>query len=130
MTVGLMALLLSACGISAKPQAGTAHIKRSKNFYGRVDDPRKLAVKCLKADKYRYIQYYTRSQHLPALQVGTLPNGPTVVFEPTPGIAQGLQIQGYAQAAEIVGSALVYPNRTSDKKMFAVKACIAIGVAG
>ena len=67
---------------------------------------------------------------LPSFQVGTAPSGPTVSFEPTPGDAQGVQIQGEAQGAEVIGSALVYPNQASDNLLTVVEDCVAKGVSG
>ena len=48
------------------------------------------------------------------LQIGAAPAGPTVVFTPTPGAAQAQQIDGDAQGAEVIGTALLYPNQGSD----------------
>jgi hypothetical protein len=64
------------------------------------------------------------------MQIGTKPYGPTVYFEPTPGIAQGLQIDGKAQAAEVIGAALLYPNLASDALLTKVENCVAEGVSG
>jgi hypothetical protein len=129
-TVGLMAVLLSACGISAKPQAGTAHISRSHDYYGLVDEPWTLQVECLKSEHVKFREYLTPNQKLPAIQIGRLPTGPTIIFEPTPGIAQGIQIQGGAQGAEAIGAALLYPNHASDKVLTVVEGCTAAGVSG
>jgi len=129
-TVGLMAVLLSACGISAKPQAGTAHISRSHDFYGLVDHPYTLDVKCLKTDHVKFRKYLTKSQKLPAIQIRSLPTGPTLVFEPTPGIAQGIQIQGGAEGAEVIGAALLYPNQAKNKLLTKVEDCAVVGANG
>jgi hypothetical protein len=129
-TVGLMAVLLSACGISAKPQAGTKNISKSHDYYGLVDHPFTLQVKCLKTDHVKFRKYLTADQKLPAIQIGSLPSGPTIVFEPTPGIAQGIQIQGGAQGAEAIGSALLYPNQATNKLLTKVEACASVGVSG
>ena len=64
------------------------------------------------------------------LQIETKPIGPTVTFEPTPGAAQESQISGRAQAAEVIGSALVYPNQASDELLQKVEGCVAKGVSG
>lgn len=127
--VGLMAVLLSACGISAKPQAGTANISKSHDFYGLVDEPWTQQVGCLTSDHLKFREYFTPHQQLPAIQIGSLPTGPTIVFEPTPGIAQGVQIQGGAQGAEAIGAALVYPNQAPDQILAAVEGCASIGVS-
>lgn len=128
---GLVALLVSACGIAPKPEAGTPHLRKHSGFYGLRDDPRVKHTKCLRADKIHYRQYYAGGkQHLPAIQVGSLPSGPTIIFYPTPGIAQGLQITGQEQGAEVIGSALLYPNGASGKKLTEVELCTATGVSG
>jgi hypothetical protein len=52
------------------------------------------------------------------------------VFTPTPGAAQRDQIVGGAQAAEVIGSALVYPNQGSGPVLSVIEACLAHGVQG
>ena len=128
---GLMALLISACGIQAKPEAGTAHLRRYAGFHGLVDDPRIPQIKCLKSDKLRFHKYYANGvQHLPAIQVGAPEQGPTMIFYPTDGIAQGLQIMGQESGAEVIGALLVYPNSSRPSELKKVEACAAIGVKG
>ncbi len=126
----LTALLISACGIPPKPEAGSPNLLNNPAFRGKVDDPRTPHTECLSAAKVPFRDYYTAKDHLPAVQVGSLPTGPTIVFYPTPGIAQGLQIMGQEQGAEVIGSALVYPNQASASLMSTVERCTAIGVAG
>jgi hypothetical protein len=128
---GLMALLISACGIATKPLAGTAHLTRYAGFHGVTDDPRTPQVSCLKGDKLPFREYYADGvQHLPAIQVGSLPQGPTIIFYPTAGIAQGLQIMGQETGAEVIGSLLVYPNQAPHNVLTKVEACASIGVKG
>jgi hypothetical protein len=128
---GLMALLISACGIPPKPEAGTAHLRQYAGFYGVTDDPRTPQITCLKSDKLPYRKYYADGvQHLPAIQVGSRPQGPTIIFYPTAGIAQGLQIMGQEAGAEVIGSLLVYPNQAGHKVLTKVEACASIGVKG
>lgn len=131
---GLTVLAVSACGIKAKPVAGTPNIDRASGNHARVDDPRVRHAKCLRTDlRSRHLavhEYRTPGADLPAIQVGSPPAGPTIIFEPTPGIAQGIQIKGQAQGAEVVGAALVYPNGASDKLATIVEGCVALGVTG
>jgi hypothetical protein len=128
---GLMALLISACGIQAKPEAGTLHLHDYAGFRGHVDDPRIPQVKCLKSDKLPFREYYADGvQHLPAIQVGARAQGPTLIFYPTDGIAQGLQIMGQETGAEVIGALLVYPNQTGRHELTKVESCAAIGVKG
>ena len=126
----LTALSLSACGISSKPEAGTP--KAIANGHKGLDDPRTKHTTCLRQAHiaFHLEQRTIAGKTLPSFQVGTPPAGPTVSFEPTPGDAQGIQIQGEAQGAEVIGSALVYPNEASDKLLSAVEDCVAKGVSG
>ena len=123
LVAGLAALALSACGTTAKPEAGT--IKVASVSRKGVDDPRTTHVECLE------------SEHIPVtefsrtwLQIGTKPSGPTVHFEPTPGAAQEQQIDGHVQSAEVIGAALLFPNQASDDLLQKVEDCMAKGVTG
>ncbi|MGH2857892.1 MAG: hypothetical protein ACRDMJ_10455 [Solirubrobacteraceae bacterium] len=128
--IGLAALSLSACGTTSKPEAGTpaanAKIQRG------LDDARTPHIDCLRQQHVAVSeeQVTVAGRVLPGLQVGSLPSGPTVAFEATPGVAQGVQIQGESQGAEVIGSALVYPNQASDALAHTVEACVALGVKG
>ncbi len=120
---GLIALSLSACGSTAKPVAGTpqAVVKTHKG----VDDPRTKHLKCIRQDGMHVVRVGTTG-----LQVGTRPVGPTIVFESTPGAAQWLQISGQVQSAEVIGSALLYPNQAPGGELKVVEDCLAQGVTG
>lgn len=128
--VGLLAvvaaLVLSACGSSPKPNAGTpgAITTNHKN----VDDPRKKHLMCLHQEHIPARRVTIRG--LPGMQIGVRPAGPTVQFQPTPGYAQGKQIGGQAQGAEVIGSALLYPNQASSALLSKVESCVAKGVQG
>jgi hypothetical protein len=133
---GLMAAMVSACGIQTKPLAGgsASQLKKSHDYYGLVDHPDTKQVKCLRKlprkDHIRIRRYLSGKQKLPAIQIGTAPDGPTIIFYPTPGIAQGLQIMGQEQGAEVIGNALLYPNRARGKLLHRVEQCAAVGVNG
>jgi hypothetical protein len=62
------------------------------------------------------------------LQVGQLSSGPTIVFEPTAGIAEGRQIEGKALGAEVIGAALLYPNHVSGAELTSIENCLGEGV--
>jgi hypothetical protein len=128
--VGLAALSLAACGTTSKPEAGTAQAI-AKSHKG-LDDSRKKHIVCLQQEHItvRREQTEIAGQSLPGFQVDSAPYGPTVGFEPTAGIAQGLQIQGRAQGAEVIGSALLYPNLAPDSLLAKVEKCVALGVSG
>lgn len=127
LAAGLAAISLSACGGTAKPEAGT--LKAVTTNHKGVDDPRKTHVACLQQDHIPVAEFEAPGG-LPALQVGTRPSGPTVVFAPTPGAAQELQIDGQVESAEIIGSALLYPNQAPDQLLTKVESCVGKGVSG
>ena len=118
--IGVVGVALAGCGSGAHPARGR----------GVVDSPittKTNHLKCL------------QQQHLPvvdtgptSLQIGPLPNGPTVRFLPTPGSAQALQLQGSpaTAGAEVIGSALLYPNGASDGELKQIETCLAKGVSG
>ena len=123
LAVGLVAISLSACGSTSKPEAGTLQAA-AVNQKG-VDDPRTTHVDCL------------RDEHLPVtefgrtwFQVGSKPSGPTVNFAPTSGAAQEDQINGSVESAEVIGAALLYPNQAPDSLLKKVEDCVAKGVSG
>jgi hypothetical protein len=128
--IGLSALSLSACGITSRPEAGTP--KAIATGHTGLDDPRTKHTACLRQENvpFRLAQRTVAGKVLPSFQVGVEPSGPTVSFEPTPGDAQGVQIQGEAQGAEVIGSALLYPNQASDKLLSKIESCVAKGVSG
>jgi hypothetical protein len=123
LAAGLAAILLSACGNTAKPEAGT--LKAVGTTRKQIDDPRKTHVACLRAEHIPVVEF-----NRTWLQVGSKPTGPTVEFEPTPGAAQELQIDGQVESAEVIGSALLYPNQAPDSLLTKVEACMAKGVSG
>ncbi|MGI8902857.1 MAG: hypothetical protein ACR2IP_04200 [Solirubrobacteraceae bacterium] len=125
---GLAALALSACGVAAKPLAGTIHATAPATNRGRVDDPR--------TTKTNYVTCLTQ-HHLPVakvgatgLQVGSLPGGPTIDFAPTPGAAEARSIEGQAQGAEVISSALLYTNAGSDEELKQIEDCLVKGISG
>jgi hypothetical protein len=130
LAAGIAALALSACGATAKPVAGST--KAITTNHKGVDDPRKKHLVCLQQEHIpvRRVQNTLAGQILPGMQVGTAPSGPTVTFEPTPGAAQYAQIDGQVQGAEVIGSALLYPNQASDALLQKVEDCVALGVSG
>jgi hypothetical protein len=122
----LAAISLSACGTAAKPEAGT--LKAATKNHKGVDDPRKKHIACLTQDRIPVTTMTVNGE--PAFQVGVAPSGPTVVFTPTPGAAQEAQINGQVQSAEVIGSALLYPNQAPGGLLKKVEGCVAEGVSG
>jgi hypothetical protein len=126
MLAALAALALTACGGSAKPEAGSAGAITTNR--SNVDDARKKHLTCLHQEHIPVRRVTIGG--LPGMQIGVRPSGPTVQFQPTPGDAQGRQIAGQAQGAEVIGSALLYPNQAPSKLLSKVESCVAKGVQG
>jgi hypothetical protein len=108
--------VLSGCGGLAKPAGG-----RGAAVDPRTGPPDYLA--CLRANRLAVSEL-----GLNKLQVGQLPSGPTIVFEPTAGIAEGQQIEGKAQGAEVIGAALLYPNHAPGAELTVIENCLGHGV--
>jgi hypothetical protein len=106
---------LAACSATANKPAGRGRINNPGTQAGRLQ--------CLRAHHLSVVELGTSK-----LQVGQLPAGPTIRFVPTPGAAQAEQIEGLAQGAEAIGSALVYPNQAPDSELKVVENCVARGV--
>jgi hypothetical protein len=126
----LGALALAACGTAAKPLAGSpaALAERGPGVHARVDDPRAGHYRCLLAHHLRATE--PAGTQFPEIQVGRPGVGPLIEFLATPGAAQYAQISGQEQGAEVIGSALLYPNRASDSLLNVVESCTALGVKG
>lgn len=124
---GLAAVALAGCGsIQVKPTgpAGSSTLVSR----GKIDDPRTAKnnhVQCLR-------QHGLAVQEVGStdLQIGTPPRGVSITFAPTPGAAQGDQIEGLVPGAEVIGSALVYPHQASDAELAKIENCVASGVSG
>ena len=110
------AVALAGCSGLSKPAGG-----RGSAVDPRTGPPNYLA--CLRADRLA-----VRELGQNTLQVGQLPSGPTIVFEPTAGIAEGQQIEGKAQGAEVIGAALLYPNHASGAQLTVIENCLGQGV--
>jgi hypothetical protein len=128
--LGLVTVGVSACASTSKPAAGTIRSSGHSaagllDVHGKVDDPRLKHYVCLRAD------------HLPVtepgptqIQVGAPGVGPLINFLATPGMAQSAQIANRDGGAEVIGSALLFPNQASDGELQTIEACAALGVKG
>jgi hypothetical protein len=124
--VAFAALTLTGCGaVKVQPTTPAGSSKLASR--GQVDSPAKMRnhIGCLRA-AHLSVQVVSSTR----VQVGPAPAGPTIEFTPTPGAAQAAQIEGSAEGAEVIGSALVYPNQGSDAEMGTIGACLAQGVQG
>jgi hypothetical protein len=121
-----LAFAVAGCGaVQVQPTTPAGSSKLASR--GRVDSPVKMKnhLACLRDDRLP-VQVVSSTR----LQIGPAPAGPAIVFSPTPGAAQAYQIDGSAQSAEVIGSALVYPNQGSDAELASIGACLAQGVQG
>jgi hypothetical protein len=126
----LVAMSLSACGVKAKPVAGSqaAATYSKKHFFSALSKHEACLTQ-------KHVTWHAKMQGgappgYPTIQVRTRPSGPTIEFTLTPGDAQATQIKGQSQGAEAIGSALLYPNQASDALLNVVEKCVAKGVTG
>ena len=123
----LAAISLAGCGaIHVKPAAQTGSSAAVSR--GRVNDPRTSPSDHIQCLRQKHLE--VRKVGTTGLQIGAAPYGPYVRFSPTPGAAQANQIAGRDTGAEVIGSALVFPQRASDQMLKEVEDCIAHGVSG
>jgi hypothetical protein len=128
----VMAVLISGCGIAAKPVSGSPHILSSPGFHGIYDDQRPTRAACLTRHHIPHTEYLTRFKihgtptDLQAIKV--TPGGATIIFYPDANVAEGVEIMGGGLGAELIGSALLYPNNTTGKVLTEVENCTALGV--
>ena len=125
--VVLLVLALAGCG-AVKVQPNTPAGSATLASRGKVDSPLTAMhnhLGCLRAD-HLTVQVLSPTK----LQVGAAPAGPTIVFTPTAGAAQAQQIDGNVQGAEVIGTALLYPNQGSDSELTSIEDCLAQGVQG
>jgi hypothetical protein len=108
---GLVTLSIAGCG-------GTSR-------RGVIDDQRTMHARCMTQAGLTVAEVGQT-----VLQVGDSATGARIDFQATPGAAQQAQISGQAQAAEVIGSALLYPQQTSDAQLKAIEDCLAQGVQG
>jgi hypothetical protein len=129
--IAVAALALAGCGEAiSNPPAGSTNVSKGR---GKVDDARVRQpnhVLCLTNAHIPVTE--TQVDGVPGLRLGSAPGSPTVAFEPTAGVAQGLQMRGQPayRGAEVIGSALLFPNQATDHQLAAIEDCLAQGVAG
>jgi hypothetical protein len=114
--ITVVAMILCGCSSVVKPPQGRGHAEDPRSDAGRLQ--------CL------------MTHHLPArelgrtvIQIGPLPAGPTIQFEPSDGAAETRQVEGMAQGAEVIGAALLYPHRASDAELNEIENCVAQGMS-
>lgn len=112
--------LLCGCSTALKPSQG----------HGRVDSPLSThpnRLACLRSDHLHVLVVSPIE-----LRVGQPPSSATVRFEPTAGIAQGVQIEGIRsdQGAEVIGTALLFPDHASNNVLTDIEDCLSVDVKG
>jgi hypothetical protein len=121
-----MCVAISGCGATAKPEVGSPAAAPYQQNHLATLSPRRVAFECLRANHVDAADVTTTGGH-PAIQAGPLPTGPTIIYEPTPGFAEGLKITGQAQGAELINNVLLYPNEASLSQAKIVEKCAALG---
>jgi len=126
--LALAALALAGCGGAVRIQPATPAGSSKLASRGRIDSPltdMRNHLQCLR-DAHLPVQVVSPTK----LMIGGSPSGATVLFRATPGAAQADQIEGNAQDAEVIGTALVYPHQASNAELTAIENCLAQGVQG
>jgi hypothetical protein len=119
LVAGLLAVTwLCGCSSVVKPPQG----------HGLLDSPltgNPDRVACLRA-AHLSVHAVGSTQ----LQIGSPASGARVTFEPTVGAAQAIQIEGarWAQGAEVIGAALLYPDHASAGELTSIENCLSQGV--
>jgi hypothetical protein len=124
----VLALAVAGCGGAVKVQPTASPGSKTLASRGKVDSPltdMHNHLQCIRGDHIA-VQVVSPTK----LQVGAAPAGPTIVFTPTAGAAQARQIDATAQGAEVIGSALLYPNQGSDSELTGIEDCLSQGVQG
>lgn len=125
--LAIAALAAGGCGaVKVQPSASSGTSKLASR--GRIDSPLTSMHNHLACLKHAHLQVQMLSPT--SLRIGAAPGGATVVFTATPGAAQAYQIDGQAQGAEVIGSALLYPHQASTSELVAVEQCVSQGVQG
>ena len=122
-----LAIALAGCGSSFKAVAGSnVPAASSKPLgYGVIDQAPLPHAKCMRARGLA-----AERVGLTKIQVGSLPGGPTVIFEPDPNTAEAQQIEGKAPGAEVIGAALLFVHQAPDSELKKIESCLDQGVAG
>lgn len=124
---GLAAAALAGCGSSFKAVAGSGVPAATAKPLGNgvIDVAPRPHAQCMQRAGLP-----ARRIGLTTIQVGALPAGPTVIFEPDPNGAEMEQIQGKAEGAEIIGAAMLFVHGASDKELAKIETCLDQSVAG
>lgn len=114
------ALLVAGCGSTRTPeQSGGPNAVLGGGARATPYDPRATPLSCMQADGLP-----ARLDGERAIVVGTGPGAPRAYFQVDGGTAQGTQVRGDAQGAEVIGSALLYTNAGSDALLKRVETCL------
>jgi hypothetical protein len=111
-----VAMILCGCSAVVKPPQGRGHAEDPRTDAGRFQ--------CLIAHHFP-----ARKVGLTEIQVGPLPAGPTVQFEPSDAAAESRQVEGTSPGAEVIGTALLYPHGASDAALNEIENCVGQGMS-
>lgn len=118
--IAVAGLLVAGCGSTRTPeQSGGPNAIAGGGARVAPYDPRATPLACMKADRLP-----ARLDGERAIVIGTGPGAPRAVFQVDGGTAQGTQVRGDAEGAEVIGSALLYTNAGSDALLTKVETCL------
>jgi hypothetical protein len=122
--------LALASAVAASVLCGCGSALESPQGRGKIDNPLTYPQNHLTCLRNDHLNVQALGHY--GIQIGQLPAGPTVHFQPTPGAAQAQQIDGISSAAgaEVIGSAQLYPNGASDNELKKIELCLSQGVSG
>jgi hypothetical protein len=119
--------VLAGCGTAAKPLAsatGSPVSTVTPIGHGVVDDQRLEHAPCIRAGGLT-VTFIGNTD----MRIGPL-GGPTVHFTTSPGAAQNDQMNGSVEAAEVIGTAELYPATAGDSELKIIEDCLSSGVTG
>jgi hypothetical protein len=118
---------LAGCGSSFKTVAGSdLPAATTKPLgYGVIDNAPLPHAKCMRAAGLPAVDI-----GITKIQVGRLPDGPTIIFAPDPNTAEAAQIEGKAPGAEVIGAALLFVHQAPTSELKKLEGCLDRGVAG
>ncbi len=113
-------VLVAGCGSSRTPeQSGGPNAVLGGGARATPYDPRTTPLACMRAKGLP-----AAIDGADAIRIGAGPGAPRAVFAPDGGTAQGTQIRGDAEGAEVIGSALLYTNGGGDTVLGKIEKCL------
>lgn len=111
--------VLAGCGSERQPSQSGGESPTLGGAYGyKPFQPRDRMLKCLRR---KGVEALGVGQDV--IQVLPLPASPRIVVAATPDAATALQVRGEAEGAQLMGYALVYANRASNRQIEQIQDC-------